>query len=132
MNKRKLYPMQKFSRFPENGVYSPGLAAAIRIEGKIDKRKLEEVIDGIVRSNDAFSFRFEYSEEDNEIYQYTTENTGYKLDERKACGSSEEERLQYVRDQIAEIRRFSVENTFRSAVPWNIILFDMGNDDHIL
>ena len=132
MNKRKLYPIQKLSCFPENGVYSPGLAGAMRIDGKIDKRKLEEVIDGIVRSNDAFSFRFEYSEEDNEIYQYTTENTGYKLDERKACGSSEEERLQDVRDQIAEVRRFSVENNFRSAVPWNIILFDMGNDDHIL
>jgi hypothetical protein len=37
-----------------------------------------------------------------------------------------------VRDQIAEVRRFSVENNFKGTIPWNIILFDMGDDDHIL
>lgn len=132
MEKRKLYPIQKLSCFPENGIYSPGLAGAVRIEGKIDKKKLEEVINNIVLNNDAFSFRFEYNENDNEIYQYTVENTGYKLDERKAVGNTDEERLQDVRDQISEVRRFSVENNFKGAIPWNFILFDMGDDDHIL
>ncbi len=132
MEKRKLYPIQKLSCFPENGIYSPGLAGAVRIEGKIDKKKLEEVINNIVLNNDAFSFRFEYNENDNEIYQYTVENTGYTLDARKAVGNTDEERLQDVRDQISEVRRFSVENNFKGAIPWNFILFDMGDDDHIL
>ena len=132
MEKRKLYPIQKLSCFPENGIYSPGLAGAVRIEGKINKKKLEEVINNIVLNNDAFSFRFEYNENDNEIYQYTVENTGYKLDERKAVGNTDEERLQDVRNQISEVRRFSVENNFKGAIPWNFILFDIGDDDHIL
>jgi hypothetical protein len=133
MDKRELSPTQKaIMCFSEPRIYSPCLAATFMIDGKIDKKKLEAVLDEIVRENDAFSFRFTYDENDDKIYQYTADNTGYTLDERIASGADEEEKLQDIRNQIDEIRRISLDLNFKGAVPWNIILFNMGDDKYIM
>ncbi len=133
MEKIKLIPIQKaIMCFSEPRIYSPSLAGVFMIEGKVDKKKLETVIDEIVHKNDAFSYRFIYDEKDDEVYQYKAEDTSYTLDERTASGGTEEEKLQDIRDQIAEIRRIDVEGNLKGEVPWNIVLFDMGDDKYIL
>ena len=133
MEKLKLLPIQKaIMCFSEPRIYSPSLAGVFMIEGKLDKKKLETVIDDIVHTNDAFSYRFTYDENDNEIYQYKVEGTSYTLDERTASGDTEEDKLQDIRDQIAEVRRIDIEGSFKGEVPWNIIVFDMGDDKYIL
>ncbi|MBE6869536.1 MAG: hypothetical protein E7494_12400 [Ruminococcus albus] len=133
VEKMKLLPIQKaIMCFSEPRIYSPSLAGVFMIEGKIDKKKLETVIDDIVHTNDAFSYRFVYDKNDDEIYQYKVEGTSYTLDERTASGDTEEDKLQDIRDQIAEVRRINVEGNFKGEVPWNIIVFDMGEDKYIL
>jgi Condensation domain. len=133
MEKLKLLPIQKaIMCFSEPRIYSPSLAGVFMIEGKLDKKKLETVIDDIVHTNDAFSYRFTYDENDDEIYQYKVEGTSYTLDERTASGDTEEDKLQDIRDQIAEVRRIDIEGSFKGEVPWNIIVFDMGEDKYIL
>lgn len=133
MKKTELIPIQKaIMCFSEPRIYSPCLAGIFMIEGKIDKAKLEAVIDTVVHENDAFNYRFTYDENDDKVYQYKVENTVYTLDERIASGNTEEEKLQDIRDMIAEIRRINIEGNFKGEIPWNIILFNMGNDKYIL
>lgn len=105
------------------------LPFAFKIKGNLDKERLEQSLQKTINDNDVFRFQFEKDEETGKIYQYAVEQVTYKLEERKANGSTYEEKYEDVKKQVYDI--LAKAKGLFNRLMWDFVLFDMGNDTYI-
>ena len=115
----------------DSQVFVPINMVTVKIDGEIDRKKLEKTINDLIRDNDAFSYKFHFNKDDKELYQYLDDGVVYKLDERICEGSTYEEKYDYVRRGVHELRNSMSLNIGNDIVPWAFVLFNLGGEEHI-
>lgn len=105
------------------------LMFAFKIKGRFDKDKFENILQEIIKNNDAFRFKFYRDKKNNKIYQYIDNKVEYTLDERKTTGDTYDEKYNDIKIQVKNI--LGNVKCLSDEFMWNFILFDIDKDESI-